>query len=60
MPQIAPKRKLKTIKLYATEDEKRLLKERKKLYNKELFYKKERRRILERIHQIDRILGLLV
>ena len=43
MPQIASKKQLKRIKECATEEEKELLKWRKKLYNKELFYKRKRK-----------------
>lgn len=60
MPQILHKRKLKIIKQTATEEEKELLKWRKKLYNKELFYKRKRKECLQQIHEIDRKLGLKV
>ena len=60
MPPILHKRKLKIIKQTATEEEKELLKWRNKLYNKELFYKRKRKECLEKIHAIDRKLGLKV
>ena len=59
MPIIANKRKLSVIKKTATEKEKELLKWRKKLFNKELFYKRKRKECLNKIHMIDRELGLL-
>ena len=33
-----------------------LKKERKKLFNKALFYKRQRKLLMSRVHQIDRIL----
>lgn len=59
MPQIASKKQLKRIKECATEEEKELLKWRKKLYNKELFYKRKRKECLQQIHEIDRKLKAL-
>ena len=58
MPQILSKKKIKLIQTTATEEEKELLKWRKKLYNKELFYKRKRKECLRQIHEIDRKLGL--
>lgn len=59
MPQILSKKKIKLIQATATEEEKELLKWRKKLYNKELFYKRKRKECLQQIHKIDRKLGLI-
>lgn len=59
MPQISNKKKLKKLKIAGNEDEKRLLNERTKLFRKNISLKKQRKQILQRIHQIDRILGLI-